>query len=59
MRLGSSGGVGVEPGRPARVWIEARGETLTANVGGKRQATLEADDFTGAVKAILDAEQRP
>ena len=30
------GGVGVEPGRPATVWIEAHGTTLTANVGGKR-----------------------
>jgi hypothetical protein len=41
------GGVGVEPGLPSTVWIEARGGTLTANVGGKRQAAFEADDVYG------------
>ena len=47
------GGVGVEPGRPATVWIEARGATLTANVSGKRQATLEADDVYGMFTVLV------
>ena len=46
-------GVGVEPGRPATVWIEARGATLTANVGGKRQATFEADDVYGMLTVLV------
>ena len=32
---------------------------LLGGTDGDTGATLEADDFTGAVKAILDAEQRP
>lgn len=63
------GGVGVEPGLQATVWIEARGGTLTANVGGKRQATFEAEDVYGmftvlarggkAVIHRLDIASRP
>lgn len=47
------GGVGVEAGRPASVWIEARGRTLTANVGGKRQAVFEADDVYGMLTVLV------
>ena len=47
------GGVGVEPGRAATIWIEARGRTLTANVGGKRQAAFEADDVYGMLTVLV------
>jgi|GEM_PF-3926652 len=48
----AGGGVGVASGRPATVWIEARGKTLTANVGGKRQPELEADDVYGMLTLV-------
>ena len=52
--LGPRGsGVGVEPGRVATVWIEARGRTLTANVGGKRQPSFEADDVYGMLTVLV------
>ncbi|MEC8652467.1 MAG: hypothetical protein VXY92_07875 [Planctomycetota bacterium] len=46
------GGVGVEPGRAATVWIEGRGKTLTANVGGKRQPAHAADDVYGMLAMV-------
>lgn len=51
------GGVGVEPGRPATVWIEAHGTTLTANVGGKRQASFEAADVYGMLTMVVRGGQ--
>lgn len=46
-------GVGLEPGRPATIWIEARGTQLTANVGGKRQAVFEAADVYGMFTLLV------
>lgn len=41
------GGVDLDPGRPATLWIEARGRLLRANVAGKAQALRVADDAYG------------
>jgi len=46
-------GVGLDPGLPATVWIEARGKTLTANVGGKKQTSFEAADVYGMFTVLV------
>ncbi|MCK5943105.1 MAG: hypothetical protein KAI24_14090, partial [Planctomycetes bacterium] len=52
--FGSRGdGVRLAPGRPATIWIEGRGATLTANVGGKRQEPFEADDVYGMLAVLV------
>jgi hypothetical protein len=45
-------GVGLAPGYPATISIEARGTTLRANVGGRWQPTVEAADRRGMIAII-------